>query len=218
MKYKYDKKELKKLFEEIKKCNACQKIKGYLGGPIPAVVGNDYRGIVLLMQNPGAGGYNYIKCKYYHLERDRFKDYNNCEYNDIQERLMDRISTLEMYKWIHLLDIMYNQCAFVESYKCTSGKIGDSGWFINEGHSREMLNNCNKKQFTLKEINALNPKIIISIGGIARKFLEKNKEKFNNKKLKNEKFRPHLKHTSRFLPTKKDIENLKKIISEIITN
>ena len=219
-----DIKSLDKTFKEIIKCEACSQLKlGYiqdtkeekklkwLRGPLPAVFdAKNYKGVLFLAQNPGLKGYK--KQDFHPLEQKRFnrkwkspKDYRKEVLNWI-------LLAWDMYWWIPLLKIDHKQCAFLESYKCSSGIKTNTIIEYTNKYSSKMFKQCNNtRKFTLKEINALNPKIIITVGGISQNYIKRNKSE-----IKNYFIHQHLKHTSRFQPEKKDLSKLRKKIEEAL--
>lgn len=104
----------------------------------------------------------------------------------------------------------YERCAFLELYKCSAGTKNKKSYIekdYRDAYSREMSKNC--KQFTKEELKALKPKIIITIGKPAMKFIEDNQKELSVKNVK----KIHLKHTSRF-PLQNPLHKNKKTVNK----
>jgi len=169
------------LFNEIKSCELCKGIKGYKNYPVPTYVGKRYneKRIFIIGQNPG---------KNYNILNDIKNTKSEEEFYSLFKKFLNNGNwkILNNWNWVKKgLKLDFDQIAFTDLYKCPCEEK-------NEKSRNKMKDNC--ARFLLREIEILDPKILITIGSQAREFIIKNKNLSSNKKIY------HFRHTSRFNP------------------
>lgn len=163
-------KELTRIYKNIIKCKKCNGLKGYLGGPIPAVVGKNYqtKRILFLAQNPSWTIFK-SNSKIEKAIQNSYKGWKRIKFN---KELIEYIKDWGMYRWLPKAGIDYEDCAFLEAYKCCFEKGHKSSGLLMRG-------NC--KHFTLAEINILKPRIILAIGHKQYELLKELKKELDFK-------------------------------------